>query len=110
MWSSCPQQYKLSYIDGLATGGSNIHAIFGTAMHETLQEYLEKCLRISKSQADKLINLKETLKSKMREQYIKESTNSEVEICSKEELVEFLIEHRHHSPTILFLIFFSKLK
>ena len=90
MWSSCPQQYKLSYIDELATGGSNIHAIFGTAMHETLQEYLEKCLRISKSQADKLINLKETLKSKMREQYIKESTNSETEICSKEELVEFL--------------------
>jgi hypothetical protein len=90
MWSSCPQQYKLSYIDGLATGGSNIHAIFGTAMHETLQEYLEKCLRISKSQADKLINLKETLKVKMREQYIKESNNSEINICSKEELVEFL--------------------
>lgn len=90
MWSTCPQQYKLSYIDELSTGGSNIHAIFGTAMHETLQEYLEKCLRISKSQADKLINLKETLKHKMREQYLKESNNGELEICSKEELVEFL--------------------
>lgn len=90
MWSSCPQQYKLSYIDGLSSGGSNIHAIFGTAMHETLQEYLEKCLRISKSQADKLINLKETLKNKMREQYIKESNNGETLICSKDELIEFL--------------------
>jgi hypothetical protein len=53
MWSSCPQQYKLAYIDKLGESSSNIHSIFGTAMHETLQNYLEKCLRISKSQADK---------------------------------------------------------
>ena len=43
MWSGCPQQYKLSYIDELAQSGGSIHTIFGTAMHETLQEYLDKC-------------------------------------------------------------------
>jgi hypothetical protein len=90
MWSSCPQQYKLNYIDKLSESSSNIHLVFGTAMHETLQEYLEKCLRISKSQADKLMNLNEVLKQKMRTLYLKESNNGELPICSKDELVEFL--------------------
>ena len=92
MWSGCPQQYKLSYIDELAQSGGSIHTIFGTAMHETLQEYLDKCLRISKSQADKLMNLKETLKHKMRDCYLKEVEGEigNTDICTKEELVEFL--------------------
>ncbi len=90
MWSSCPNQYKLAYIDKLSESTSNIHAVFGTAMHETLQEYLNICLRISKSQADKTINLKDFLKERMRQLYLKESNNGEIDICTKEELVEFL--------------------
>ena len=90
MWSSCPQQYKLSYIDGLSQSTSNIHSVFGSAMHETLQEYLSRCLRISKSQADKNMDTKEFLKEKMREFFIKESNDGADPICSKEELVEFL--------------------
>lgn len=90
MWSSCPQQYKLSYINGLSESSSNIHAVFGTAMHETLQEYLSICLRVSKSQADKSINLKNFLTERMRQLYLKESNNGETDICTKEELVEFL--------------------
>lgn len=90
MWSSCPQQYKLAYIDGLSESTSNIHSVFGTAMHETLQHYLDKVLKISKTQADKMINLKEFLKERMRETYIKESNNGELPICTKEEMVEFL--------------------
>jgi predicted RecB family nuclease len=61
-------------------------------MHETLQNYLEKCLRISKSQADKMIDLKEYLKERMRDAYLKE-TEGEIgntTICTKEEMVEFL--------------------
>jgi hypothetical protein len=92
MWSSCPHQYKLSYIDNLSESGASIHTIFGSAMHETLQEYLDKCLRISKSQADKLIDLKETLKLKMRDTYLKEVEGEigNTDVCSKEELIEFL--------------------
>jgi hypothetical protein len=59
-------------------------------MHETLQEYLSRCLRISKSQADKNMNTKEFLKEKMREFFVKESNDGADPICSKEELVEFL--------------------
>jgi len=90
MWSSCPQQYKLSYIDGLSQSTSNIHSVFGSAMHETLQEYLSRCLRISKSQADKGMDTKAFLKEKMREIYLKESNEGKEPICTKEELVEFL--------------------
>jgi len=92
MWSTCPQQYKLAYIDGLSQSTSNIHSVFGTAMHESLQNYLEKCLRISKSQADKMIDLKDYLKERMRDAYLKE-TGGEIgntTICTKEEMVEFL--------------------
>lgn len=90
MWSSCPQQYKLSYIDDLRQSSSNIHSVFGSAMHETLQEYLSRCLRISKSQADKGMDTKAFLKEKMREIYLKESNEGKDPICTKEELVEFL--------------------
>jgi hypothetical protein len=90
MWSSCPHQYKLSYIDDLRQSSSNIHSVFGSAMHETLQEYLSRCLRISKSQADKGMDTKAFLKEKMREFFLKESNEGKDPICSKEELVEFL--------------------
>ena len=90
MWSACPHQYKLAYVDGLRESSSNIHTVFGSAMHETLQEYLSRCLRISKSQADKNMNTKEFLKEKMRESFLKESNEGQNPICSKEELVEFL--------------------
>jgi RecB family exonuclease len=90
MWSACPYQYKLAYVDGLRESSSNIHTVFGSAMHETLQEYLSRCLRISKSQADKNMNTKEFLKEKMRESFLKESNEGQNPICSKEELVEFL--------------------
>lgn len=90
MWSSCPLQYKLSYIDDLRQSSSNIHSVFGSAMHETLQEYLSRCLRISKSQADKGMDTKAFLKEKMRELFLKESNEGKDPICTKEELVEFL--------------------
>jgi hypothetical protein len=47
-------------------------------------------LRISKSQADKLMDTKAFLKEKMRELYLKESLDGTNPICTKEELVEFL--------------------
>jgi hypothetical protein len=104
MWSSCKQQYKLKYIDELSQSTSNINLFFGTAMHEVLQHYIDVCLRVSKSQADKSINLKESLTHKMREQYLKESVGGTLSICTKDELVEFL------NDGILILEYFQKSK
>jgi hypothetical protein len=40
MFEKCPRQWKLSYIDKLAPFTHSIATCFGTAFHETLQEYL----------------------------------------------------------------------
>lgn len=41
MWSTCPRQWKLTYVDKLKPKDNSIHLIFGTAIHETIQTWLE---------------------------------------------------------------------
>ena len=41
MYHKCPRSWKLAYIDNLRKKESNIHLVFGTAMHEAIQDYLE---------------------------------------------------------------------
>ena len=89
MWSSCPHQYKLNYIDKLGESSSNIHTIFGTAMHETIQHYLSVMYGVSKKQADS-ISLDKLLLERMRETYKKEvESMSEGTPCTQIELEEF---------------------
>ena len=89
MWSSCPHQYKLNYIDKLGESSSNIHTIFGTAMHETIQHYLSVMYGVSKKQADE-INKDKLLLERMREAYKTEAEKmSEGTPCTQIELEEF---------------------
>jgi hypothetical protein len=89
MWSSCPHQYKLNYIDKLGESSSNIHTIFGTAMHETIQHYLSVMYGVSKKQADE-INMDKLLLEKMREAYKGEADKmSEGTPCTQIQLEEF---------------------
>ena len=89
MWSSCPHQYKLNYIDKLGESSSNIHTIFGTAMHETIQHYLSVMYGVSKKQADE-INKDKLLLERMREAYKSEVDKmSEGTPCTQIELEEF---------------------
>jgi hypothetical protein len=89
MWSSCPYQYKLNYIDKLGESSSNIHTIFGTAMHETIQHYLSVMYGVSKKQADE-INKDKLLLEKMREAYKSEAEKmSEGTPCTQIQLEEF---------------------
>lgn len=89
MWSSCPHQYKLNYIDKLGESSSNVHTIFGSAMHETIQHYLSVMYGVSKKQADE-INLDKLLLERMRENYKGEAEKmSEGTPCTQEQLEEF---------------------
>ena len=56
MYGDCPLRWKLNYVDKLRVSESNIHLIFGTAMHEVLQTYLEIMYNDSIKNAD-LLNL-----------------------------------------------------
>jgi hypothetical protein len=89
MWSSCPHQYKLNYIDKLGESSSNVHTIFGTAMHETIQHYLSVMYGVSKKQADE-INKDKLLLERMREAYKSEADKmSEGTPCTQIQLEEF---------------------
>jgi hypothetical protein len=89
MWSSCPHQYKLNYIDKLGESSSNVHTIFGTAMHETIQHYLSVMYGVSKKQADE-INKDKLLLENMRKAYKSEVEKmSEGTPCTQIQLEEF---------------------
>ena len=54
MYNECPLRWKLNYVDKLRIFESSIHLLFGTAMHEVLQTYLEIMYNDSIKNADKL--------------------------------------------------------
>jgi hypothetical protein len=89
MWSSCPQQFKLNYIDGLGESSANVHTIFGSAMHETIQHFLSVMYGVTKKQALEL-DLELMLKDKLVEHFTKEKEKlTEGTPCTREELEEF---------------------
>ena len=90
VYSTCQEQYKLNYIDKLGTSSANIHTIFGSAMHETIQHFLDVMYNVSKKQALTL-NLEGMLYKQMVEHFTKESEKmvDGMYPCTKEELGEF---------------------
>ena len=88
MYSECPLRWKLNYVDKLRVSESNIYLIFGTAMHEVLQEYLEIMYYDTVKNAN-VLNLEEMLRDKLIEQFkIAEETDGKPP-CTKQELGEF---------------------
>jgi len=90
MYSTCQEQYKLNYIDKLGTSSANIHTIFGSAMHETIQHFLDVMYNVTKKQALQL-NLEEMLYKQLVEHFTKENEKMEDGMfpCTKQELGEF---------------------
>ncbi len=88
MYNDCPLRWKLNYVDKLSISESNIYLIFGTAMHEVIQTYLEVMYNDSVKNAD-VLDLHQMLKNKLIEQFkIAEEQDNKVP-CTKEELYEF---------------------
>ena len=71
MYGDCPLKWKLNYIDRLSIFESNIHLLFGTAMHEVIQTWLEVMYHDSIKNANKL-NLEQRLHDKLIEGFKKE--------------------------------------
>ena len=88
MFSECPHKWKLNYIDKLRVSEPSIHLLFGTAMHEVIQKYLDVMYEYTAKRAD-MLNLKRTLQEKMVEQFNIDKENYGKEPCTKEELKEF---------------------
>jgi len=88
MFSECPHKWKLNYIDKLKVSEPSIHLLFGTAMHEVIQKYLNVMYEYTVKRADQL-NLERTLQEKMVEQFNIDKENYGKEPCTKEQLKEF---------------------
>tara|TARA_R110001592_G_scaffold61537_1_gene187517 strand:+ start:4398 stop:5333 length:936 start_codon:yes stop_codon:yes gene_type:complete len=54
MYSTCPKHWELAYVKGLRTFSQSIHTIFGTAFHETLQNYLTVMFEQSVTKANEI--------------------------------------------------------
>ena len=88
MFTECPLRWKLNYVDDLRISESNIYLVFGTAMHEVLQTYLEVMYHDSIKNANKL-NLEQRLHDKMMEQFKKDKEAYGKNPCTLEEMKEF---------------------
>ena len=87
MWKKCPKQWALHYRDGKAIYTDSIHTIFGTALHEAFQHYIQVMYDKSGAAADRE-DINGLLLDKMRFQY-KKAYAKHGHISTPGELSEF---------------------
>jgi len=92
MWANCPLAWKLKYVDGHKFDDSSINTIFGTAMHESIQNWLDTLYNKSESLA-KTVYLHDTFKDRLLELFKENTTVAEngekVFLADKKTLMEF---------------------
>ena len=101
MYNDCPLRWKLNYVDELKIRESSIHLIFGSAMHEVIQTYLNIMYMDSVKNAD-ILDLNKLLRDKLIEQFKQAEEEDGKPPCTKEDLIEFL------DDGILIIDFFKK--
>jgi len=89
MFNTCPKRWSLQYKDGIKMFTSSIHTVFGTALHEILQYYLDVMYKESAAEADRK-NLVEMFENALREEYkVQYKKNNNQHFSSPIELREF---------------------
>lgn len=92
MWKNCPFRWKLNYIDDLGTYVPTIATLFGTAMHEVLQTYVDTLYTKTVKQANEL-PLEDMLKEKMYSLYSDlVEKNDGVHFSNPPELAEYYLD------------------
>lgn len=70
IYKQCPYRWKLHYIDNKQVYEPSMFAVFGTAIHETLQHYLQVMYDTSAAEADR-IDIEPYFKSQFIKEYEK---------------------------------------
>ena len=86
-WMECPHRWKEMYIDKIKQPPS-IHLSFGTAMHETLQEYMELMYNKGQQHADEF-DAQTDFQKRFMELYKADADKLGENFATKEELIEF---------------------
>lgn len=87
MYMNCPKKWEQEYVLNKRVFEQSIHTIFGTAMHETLQNYLEVMYSQTAKKADE-IDVSSDLQSRMVTLY-QEAAQKTGHFSTPEELHEF---------------------
>jgi len=89
MYNECPKKWELQYKLGLQESSPSINMTFGTAMHETIQHYLDVMYNVSTVKADS-IDLIEYFQVRFTETYKKELVlNKDKHFSTEDEMSEF---------------------
>lgn len=87
IWTNCPFQWKLRYLDGHKVPAVSIHLLFGTALNDALQYYLTEFYEKTEKSANEL-ELNEFLLKRMIEEFQKYEEQQEG-FTTKKELMRF---------------------
>ena len=87
-YNTCPHQWALKYVKGLQVYKPSIHTVFGTAFHETLQEWLTVLYEDTVKKAMEM-DLDALLLNKMQTTYASEKEKSGEHFSTSKELSEF---------------------
>jgi hypothetical protein len=88
MWASCPHKWYLTYIENKQPYQASIHTVFGTAFHETIQDYITVMYNESGAAADRM-DLITLFQTKFSEVYAKEYKAAGAHFTNAEEMGEF---------------------
>ena len=89
MYKQCPHKWYLQYVKGYRDDKPNIHFVFGTAMHEAIQHYLQTMYDESATKADN-IDIRKYFKERMSDEYSKyKKKNKGRNFSSPEQMNEF---------------------
>lgn len=92
LWANCPMAWKLKYVDGHRFDDSSINTIFGTAMHEIIQSWLNTLYNKSESVA-KTVYLHDDFKARFislfKENTVVNESGEKIFLADKKTLMEF---------------------
>jgi RecB family exonuclease len=87
-YNTCPHQWALKYVKGLQVYKPSIHTVFGTALHEVLQEWLTVLYEDTVKKSNEM-DLDALLLEKMQTIYSSEKEKYGEHFSSSEQLSEF---------------------
>ena len=94
-FATCEKQWYLTYVKKLAPYQPSIHAVFGTAMHETIQSWLEKMYHDKVKTANEM-DLDALLYENMIKAYKgQKAQNSHEHFTNQEEMNMFYLDGKH---------------
>lgn len=87
-YNTCPHQWALKYVKGLQEYKPSIHTVFGTAVHEVMQEWLTELYEGTVKRSNEM-DLSQLLQDKLYKLYGEEKEKYGQHFSTSEELYEF---------------------